>query len=102
MLISFLIIMFLFLFLFQLYSYYFNYYEGYTNTCELQTLIDIAVKQEALESTCNSCNNITALENSLNEVISQVQVLWQQSNAQQNSLNAQAQSTPNYSAAAYT
>jgi len=101
MLISFLIIMFLFLFLFQLYSYYFNYYEGYTNTCELQTLIDIAVKQEALESSLSTCN-ITALENSLNEVISKVEVLWQQSSAQQNSLNSQAASTPNYSAAAYT
>jgi hypothetical protein len=102
MLISFLIIMFLFLFLFQLYSYFFNYYEGLTNSsCELQTLIDIATKQQQLESSISSCN-ITALENSLNEVISKVEILWQQSNAQQTSLNSQAASAPNYSTAAYS
>jgi hypothetical protein len=96
MLISFLIIMFLFLFLFQLYSYYFTYYEGYTNNCELQTLIDIATKQQQLETTCGGCN-VTELENSLNELNSRVNILWQQSNSQQQSLSNQANAAPDYS-----
>lgn len=97
MLISLLIIMFLFLFLFQLYEYFFIIREGTTSSsCELQTLIDIATKQQSLEDQIGNFN-LSNIEDRINELSGNVAYLMQSSNAQQNSLNSQANSTPNYS-----
>jgi hypothetical protein len=97
MLISLLIVMFVFLFLFQLYQYFYKYREGLTNSnCELQTLIDIAVKQQFLEDQIGNFD-LTIIENRINELSGNVAYLMQSSNAQQNSLNSQASATPNYS-----
>jgi len=100
MLISLIIIMFLFLFIFQLYSYFFHYYEeGYTNSCELQTLIGIAQRQQQIETTLDNLN-LTDIENSFNELASKVNTLWEQSNSQQTSLSNQANAAPDYSSSA--
>jgi len=97
MLISLLIIMFLFLFLFQLYEYFFIIREGASSSsCELQTLIDIATKQQSLEDQIGSFN-LNAIEKQVNELSNNVAYLMQSNNAQQNSLNSQASSTPDYS-----
>jgi hypothetical protein len=97
MLIYLLIFVFTFLFLYQFYQYFFKIREGATSSnCELQTLLDIATKQQSLENQISGFN-LTDIENRLNDLSGNVAYLMQSNNAQQNSLNSQASSTPNYS-----
>jgi hypothetical protein len=69
MLISLLIIMFLFLFMYQIYQYFFIIREGSTSSsCELQTLIDIATKQQSLEDQIGGFN-LSEIEKQVNELL---------------------------------